>query len=192
PATLEYIQTARITVATTFEQYWEARGKNLKHNMKRQRSHLEKDGIRTSLEILTEPSHVAAAIADYGELESASWKAHGGTAVHDQNAQGRFYRSMLEGFASQGQARIYRYRFNDQVVAMDLCIEEDGTLIVLKTAHASPASNLSPAFLMRQEAFRRLFEERQVKRIEFYGRVMDWHTKWSDEVRTMYHVNHYR
>lgn len=45
---------------------------------------------------------------------------------------------------------------------------------------------------MRQEAFRKLFEEGQIRRIEFYGRVMDWHTRWSDDVRTMYHVNYYR
>jgi len=27
---------------------------------------------------------------------------------------------------------------------------------------------------------------------EFYGRVMEWHTKWSNDMRTMYHVNYYR
>ncbi|MCP5368587.1 MAG: GNAT family N-acetyltransferase, partial [Hyphomicrobiales bacterium] len=28
--------------------------------------------------------------------------------------------------------------------------------------------------------------------IEFYGPVKDWHTKWTDETRTMYHANYYR
>lgn len=27
---------------------------------------------------------------------------------------------------------------------------------------------------------------------EFYGRLMDWHTKWSDEIRTLYHVTAFR
>lgn len=190
--TLDYIQTARVTLAADFDQYWKGRGKNLKQNMKRQRSRLEKDGIKTALEILTEPADVAQAIVDYGELESASWKGKRGTAIHPQNAQGRFYGSILQSFAAQGKARMYRYRFNDKVVAMDLCIDENGTLIVLKTAHDGSLKNVSPAFLMRQEAFRRLIEERRIKRIEFYGRMMDWHTKWSDEVRTMYHLNYYR
>ena len=51
---------------------------------------------------------------------------------------------------------------------------------------------MSPAFLMRLETFRKLFDERQIKRIEFFGKLMEWHTRWSDEVRTMYHVNYYR
>ena len=42
---------------------------------------------------------------------------------------------------------------------------------------------------MRQEAFEELFEQKNVERIEFYGKVMEWHTKWSDEIRRMYHIN---
>ena len=30
----------------------------------------------------------------------------------------------------------------------------------------------------------------ELHRIEFYGRV-SWHTKWTDEVRKLYHVNVY-
>lgn len=45
---------------------------------------------------------------------------------------------------------------------------------------------------MRQEAFRKLFDGQRIKRIEFYGKLMEWHTRWSDEVRTRYHVTCYR
>ena len=51
-------------------------------------------------------------------LESAGWKAGSGTAVAPDNAQGRFYRAMLEAFAARGQARIYRYRFGDHQVTL--------------------------------------------------------------------------
>ena len=190
--TIDYIRTARVTVAGSFEEYWNARGKNLKHNMKRQRARLEKEGIKLSLDVVTDAADIAQTIADYGELESAGWKAQGGTAIHPENAQGRFYRSMLEELCRHGRGRVYRYRFNDRVVAVDLCIEADGSLIILKTTHDETLKNVSPAFLMRQEAFGRLFEEGRIRKIEFYGRLMDWHTKWTDEVRTLYHVNYYR
>jgi CelD/BcsL family acetyltransferase involved in cellulose biosynthesis len=190
--TIEYIRTARVTIDGSFEQYWNARGKNLKHNMKRQRNRLEKEGVRTTLEVVSEPDGIAQTIADYGQLESAGWKAEGGTAIHPDNAQGRFYRAMLEELCRQQRARVYRYRFNDRIVAVDLCIEADASLIILKTTHDETLKNFSPAFLMRQEAFGKLFEEGRIRKIEFYGRVMDWHTKWSDEVRSMYHINFYR
>jgi len=190
--TLDYIPTARITVSGRFEDYWSARGKNLRHNMKRQRNRLAKLDIATRLSVTTEPAQISEAIADYGKLETSGWKADEGTAVARDNAQGKFYQDLLQRFAASGAARVYRYFFNDSLVAMDLCIDHAGTLVILKTAYDENQKEFSPAMLMRQDAFDGIFHEGRTQRIEFYGRVMDWHTKWSDEIRTMYHLNYYR
>jgi hypothetical protein len=139
--TIDYIDTAHVVVAGSFDDYWNARG----------------------------------------------------TAVHAGNAQGRYYRTMLEAFCRRGKGSIYRYWIGERLAAMDLCIEDAGTIIVLKTSYdESLPSSLSPTHLMREEAMRRLFEEGGIRRIEFYGRVMGWHLRWTEQVRTMYHVNYYR
>ena len=191
--TLDYIATARILVAGSFDDYWNGRGKNLRSNLKKQRNRLAADAVATRLETVTDPQAMAAAVADYGRLESAGWKAHSGTAVDAANAQGRFYARMLEAFAHEGGARAYRYWFGERLVAMDLCILERDTIVILKTAYdESVGSAFSPALLMREEACRALFAEQRFARIEFYGRVMEWHTRWTDQVRTLYHLNHYR
>ena len=191
--TLNYIETARITITGSFDAYWDARGKNLRTNMKKQRAKLQKDGVQTRMQISRAPEDVAAAIADYGRLESAGWKAAGGTAIHPDNAQGRYYQRMLESFCRRGAGCIYRYWFDSQLVAMDLCIESPQCIIILKTTYDETVPNsLSPTLLMREEACRQLFDEARVGRIEFYGKVMEWHRRWSDEIRTMYHVTEYR
>ena len=190
--TLDYIETAWVEIEGSFDAYWEARGKNLKQNLRKARTKLQNDGVTPLLECVTDAAGVAAAIADYGVLESAGWKAEGGTAIHPDNAQGRFYRAMLENFCQQGRGRIYRYRFNDHVVAMDLCIENAGVIVILKTAYDEAFKAASPAFLMRQDQFRQFFDEGRLKRIEFYGKVMEWHTRWTDRQRTLYHVTAYR
>jgi len=191
--TLDYIQTACVSIRGTYDDYWSARGKNLRQNMKKQRNKLAKENTVTRLEILRKPEQMEQAVADYGRIESSSWKAEGGTAIHPDNAQGRFYRAMLEAFCRAGQGCVYRYYYGDRLVATDLCIEGGGALIVLKTTYdESIVDGTSPALLMRQEAFQQLFEEKRLDRVEFYGRVMEWHTKWTDEIRTMYHVNGYR
>ncbi|WP_036171715.1 GNAT family N-acetyltransferase [Massilia sp. 9096] len=193
--TLAYIDTARIDVDADggFDAYWRARGKNLRSNLKKQRNRLAADGVVTRLETLTLEADMAGAVRDYGRLESAGWKAGSGSAVDAGNAQGRFYTQMLEAFARNGQARVYRYRFGERLVAMDLCIHERDCIVILKTAYdESVPSSLSPALLMREEAVRGLFDEGSFGRIEFYGRVMEWHTRWTDAVRTLYHLNLYR
>jgi hypothetical protein len=191
--TLDYIQTARISLEGGFDGYWNSRGKNLRQNMKKQRNKLENDAVSTRLQISTRPEEVAQAIADYGRIESAGWKGEGGTAIHPQNAQGRFYQTMLEQFCRRDAGKIYRYWYNDHIAAMDLCIEGNGSIVVLKTTYDENIGGAtSPALLMRQEIFSQLFKDGKLKRIEFYGKVMEWHTKWSNELRTMYHVNKYR
>ncbi len=191
--TLDYIDTARVTLAGGFAQYWAARGKNLRANLKKQRARLVKEGIATRLQVSRDPAEMAAAVADYGRLESAGWKAGGGTAVHPDNAQGRYYRSMLEALCRRGAGSVYRYWIGEQLAAMDLCVEDAGCVVVLKTSYdESVASGLSPALLMREEACHSLFDAGRLSRIEFYGKVMEWHLRWTGEVRTLYHVNYYR
>lgn len=188
----DYIQTARISIVGSFDAYWAARGKNLRANMKKQHNKLEGEGIVPRLSIIKDASQISAAIALYGKLEAASWKASGGTAVTGGNLQGRFYTSLLERCCALGSARIYRYDYNDRLVAMDLCVAHAGTMVILKTAFDESIRSTSPAFLMRRAYLPQIFESKEFERIEFYGRVMDWHTKWTEEVRTLYHVTAFR
>jgi hypothetical protein len=190
--TLDYVETAWIDVAGSFDAYWEARGKNLRQNMRKQRNKLAEEKIAAHLDVLREASQVADAIRDYGALESAGWKAGSGTAIAVDNAQGRFYGAMLEAFCKHGASRIYRYRVDDKVVAVDLCIESGDTLAILKTTYDESYKSLSPASLLHQDAFRHVFEEGRIRRIEFYGKVMEWHKRWTENVRMLYHANYDR
>jgi CelD/BcsL family acetyltransferase involved in cellulose biosynthesis len=194
---VDYIETARIVISGGFDAYWTARGKNLRSNLKKQRNRLAQEGVVTRLEICRAPAQMARAVADYGRLETSGWKAQGGTAVAGDNAQGRFYTAMLSALAARGAASVYQYWFDGpegaRLAAMDLCVEGGGCIVILKTAYDEALGpQLSPALLMREEATRALFDEARFERIEFYGRVMEWHTRWTNDIRTMYHVNAYR
>ena len=46
--------------------------------------------------------------------------------------------------------------------------------------------------LMRRDYFEAIFNEGAIHTIEFYGPVMDWHRRLSEEMRTLYHINFYR
>lgn len=187
--TLDYIQTARVTVNDSFQDYWSQRGKNLRQNLNRQRNRLKRENTKTALKIISTPEEVKQAVTDYGKLESAGWKNSGGTAIHIDNLQGKFYCDMLTNFAQHKNTLIFQYYYDDKLVATDFCIKDDDSLIILKTTYDETITTSSPAMLMRQEEFEYIFNNRLVKKIEFYGKVMDWHTKWSQEIRTLYHTN---
>jgi Acetyltransferase (GNAT) domain len=188
----DYIDTGWIDIDGSFDDYWNARGKNLRQNMRKQRTKLAANGTHLKMQALRGHADMAAAIARYGSLESAGWKAEKGTAIHPDNAQGRFYLEMMEHASLRGEAVIYQYLFDDKVVAMNLCLERKGVLIVLKTTYDESIQNFSPAFLLREEELQEFHRDKKIKRLEYFGRLMDWHTKWTDQKRTLYHLTLYR
>lgn len=188
-STLEYITTPWLRIEGSFADYWAARGKNLRTNMKKQRDKLAAQNVVTRMEILSAEQDMALAVKDYARLESQGWKAGMGTAVSEDHPQTRFYREMLERFARLGQARVYRYFFGDRLVASELCLCADGEFVILKTTYDETTAPLSPASLLRQEMFEGLFNEGDVRRVEFYGPLKEWHTRWTADSRGIYHAN---
>lgn len=189
---VDYIETAAVTISGSFEDYWARRGKNLRQNLRRQRNRLNRESIDAKLVAVTKPGEVPAAVDAYGLLESQGWKGAEGTAVHPDNLQGRFYREMLGKHSERDETIVFQYYYGDHLVACDLCLHRNRVLVVLKTTHDECQKTSSPALLMREEVMRRLFRGGAFDRLEFYGKIMDWHTKWTPSVRLMYHVNFWR
>ena len=190
-STLDYIETAQVPVKGTFEEYWAQRGKNLRQNMRRQRNKLAREEITPTLKVIDTAAEIGESIKAYGKLESAGWKNEGNTAVNINNAQGRFYKELLERYCVKNCGVVFQFYYNDNLVATDLCINNSEYLIILKTTYDETINTTSPAILMKQDSFSYIFENKLANNIEFYGKVMTWHTKWSDSARAMYHINHY-
>jgi hypothetical protein len=160
--------------------------------MRTQRNKLSRDGLKACMDVITAPAGVAEAIGQYSQLESSGWKGAAGTAVRQGSAQGRFYQRAMEDLCRLGAGYIYRYWFDGRVVAAELHIALGETMVLLKTAYDETVEGFTPAALMREEMYRQLFAEGRIRRMEYYGRVMDWTLRWTDRTRTLFHVNAYR
>ena len=183
---------AHVDVSGDYESFWQSRGKNLRQNMRTVRNRLEKNGLSFAFKCFTHATEVRDAVQHFGRMESAGWKAEQGTAVQFESEQGRFYVELLENLSKTGSTCIYCLTFNEVIVAMDLCIQQDGSVIVLKTTYDESYHDYSPAMLLHQEILRLLMSENKFQRFEFYGKIRDWQIRLTGEVRTMYHVNLYR
>jgi hypothetical protein len=164
----------------------------MRANIRRRRRRLEEAGTAPRLVTITDPAAMAQAVEEYGALESSGWKAGGGTAIAADNAQGRFYTRMLEAYAKRGEATVYQCRYGDRLAASDLCIHRDGVIIVLKVTYDEALASTGPSFLLRHDQLQQLFDSGRFRRLEFYGKVREWHTKLTDEIRQMYHITAYR
>jgi hypothetical protein len=188
----DFVSTAWIDVAGDFESYWAERGKNLRQNLRKQRNRLAADGVVAQTRTWRQPGEMAPALVRYGALESKGWKAGQGTAIDVDNQQGRFYAALFEAAARRGEALIYEYLIDSRTVAMNLCIHRGGTLVILKTTYDESIKPLSPAFLLHEDQLRSIFASGEFQRVEYYGRVMEWHTRWTNSSRMLFHSTVYR
>lgn len=188
---VDYIDTPKLTLSGSFEDYWRVQGKEIDstHNLTKRLRRLTRLNFRMTLRVDRHPDRVAECVAQHGMLEQTGWKGREGTAVTAENQQGAFYKEMLVNFCERNEGVIYRLYFNDDMAASQLALERNGMLIFLKTAYDEKQKELSPGFLLQLEILKFLHTEGRVKRIEFYGRVRNWHAKWRAQTRTMYHIN---
>jgi CelD/BcsL family acetyltransferase involved in cellulose biosynthesis len=189
---IAYIRTASIPLQGTFDQYWQTREAGLRKNNNRLRRRMAEKGLQLEFVVLRHSNEMADAIREYGCLESKGWKAQKGTAVALDNAQGRFYQELLETFCARNEGVVYQLRVNGKLVASDLCLVRKDMLVLLKTAYDEEWSVYSPSFLLREDIVRLLYAEGTVQTYEFYGPLMDYQLRWTDQVRTLYHVTCYR
>jgi hypothetical protein len=190
--TLDYINTSRIDVSGSFEDYWKARGRYYIDDLRRQTRRLQEQGIEMEFVTDRDPSRMGECVRDYGRLEAVGWKGEEGTAVTAENRQGLFYREVLESFSEKGEAVVYRLMFNGKTVASDLCLKRNRMLVVLKIAYDETSKGFSPGKFIHREILRNLFAEGNISTLEWYGRVHDWQTRLGSTTRTMFHVNFYR
>jgi Acetyltransferase (GNAT) domain len=189
---LDYIQTARISLGGTFQEYWAGREDRLRKNNDRLRRRMAEKGLRLDFTVVRDPADVEEGIRDLGRLESKGWKAKEGTAVSADNAQGRFYQALLEDFCARGEGVIYQLRIDDHVVATDICVARGEMLVLLKTAYDEDRSIYSPAFLLREDIVRDLYSGGRIRTYEFYGPLMEYQLRWTRNIRTLYHLTCFR
>jgi hypothetical protein len=189
---LPHARTVGITLDTDFDLYWKGRSVKLRENMARQLRNLERAGLTPRLVTRRQHMEMAAAVAAHGDLESGGWKAGQGTAIHCDNAQGRFYTEVLERFADDGRVRAFQLFFNDTLAASQFAIEQNGMMVLLKTAHREEYSRHSPGRMLDYFMLKELFAERRLRVVEFYTNASQGDSRWATFSRDIVHVNVYR
>ncbi len=192
---MPYITTGNRPIPENFDDYFKSLGKNMRQNYNKVNNRAARAEDKLSWHKVDTRETVKQAILEYGEIESAGWKNEKGTAISPDNEQGQFYLKALSEMADKGQACCWYFLINDQKVAVDLCIQKDDCLIILKTTYNEEFNKQSPALMLKLEMLKHYTENKQtegISNIEFYGKAMEWHKRLDSELREIVHVTWYK
>jgi len=192
--TCDYITTGRLDVMTNFDDFFASLGKNMRQNYNKVINRCKKNELPLQALLVTQSQQMEEAVKQFGEFESSGWKGETGTAVNLANTQGKFYRDLLQDYAERNSAEVWYYSVDDTVVAADLCIKSDNTLVILKTAYNEQFKKLSPALQLKFEIFRHHANQEVPNRlmnIEFFGKAMEWHKRFNSQLRPIKHFSYF-
>jgi CelD/BcsL family acetyltransferase involved in cellulose biosynthesis len=171
--------TIGVAAGLRFDEYWNARPKNLKANIRRYFNRLEKEFAPPTLTRASESESMKDGVARFGTLESAGWKGAAGTAVSADNAQGAFYTDVLQRFAATGQAAIYHLEVAGQTVASRLIIDCPTMSVILKTTYDEAFARIAPGRIQLYRLIEDQLTHRPQQTIEFYTNATRDQKEWA-------------
>jgi CelD/BcsL family acetyltransferase involved in cellulose biosynthesis len=180
--------TIAADLADGFDAYWEARSRSLRKNMRRYQNRVESAGAPLELRTLESAPQVLEGLRRYGLLESAGWKGARGTAIHPDNAQGRFYADVLGGFAASGDALVAELLLGERPIASRLCVRSGGMLVILKTTYDETAAEFAPGRLLLLRLLQWVAQERRAGVVEFYTNATEEQRAWATDEREIFHL----
>ncbi len=190
--TVPYATTMSIDMNQSFAAYWQARPSKLRSNIGRYTRRLDKIEGGWSFRELNAPADIEAAVVEYGRLEGRGWKGAEGSAIGDDNEQGRFYRAVMRNFAALGRAHVFELRLGGQLIASRMGVDSGGMLVFLKTAYDEQHSEIAPGRILLHLTLERAFLMQGLTQAEFYTNASADQLQWCTESRAIGHVNCHR
>ncbi|HEY7004460.1 MAG TPA: GNAT family N-acetyltransferase [Gaiellaceae bacterium] len=164
-----------------WETYWRGRSKNLRRGLERGRRALG-DGL--SYDLATGDDGLDDRLAEILRLEAAGWKARRGTAIVSRPRTEAFYTEVARWAARRGWLRFLSLRLGDRTIAMQLALEHDGVLYLLKGGFDPAYAKFSPGNLLLRATLERAFSA-DVHRCELLGDAEPYKLAWTEACRDM-------
>ncbi len=191
-SSLAHSLTVNIALDGSFEDYWQARSRNLRKNLRRTRKRATDEELAAELTVHETQPALREALQRYAQMESQGWKAAEGTAIDTTTRQGRFYGDVVQAFGAVGRAAIYELYNGQRLTASQIVIFSEPMMVTLKITHDETMRHLSPGRVLDYMLLERAYAERRHEVVEFYTNASPEQTTWGTGTRTISHVTLYR
>jgi CelD/BcsL family acetyltransferase involved in cellulose biosynthesis len=170
-----------IELAGTWDSYWASLPAKFRSNVRNRLTRLKQIG-EPRLEVLTDKSAIADALAEAWRLEASGWKDQEGTSITANPAVQRFYTLLADRAVDQGWLRLLFLAVGDRRIAVSYSAVYDDRLFLIKTGHDREHHTCSPFKLLTYFAAQDGFA-RGLREIDFLGDTESWKQEWTPAAR---------
>jgi len=145
--------------------------------------------VRT--EVIAPKEHELDRLLDLAfDIEARSWKGEAGTALARDTVRANFFRRYAHQVCQQGILRFNYLHIGDAVAAMQIAVEQDGALWLLKVGYDAEFARCSPGSLLIADTIK-YAADKKLKSYEFLGVSESWTRVWTEQERDTVSVRVY-
>lgn len=152
--------------------------------LKRKCRRLDEQGIVTLVEI-KEPQEIEKELSYFYEIEDSGWKGTRATSLK-RSYYGEFYQKLAFHLVSEDKFRLYFLQVNNENVAGIYAIIDRGILYLIKIGYLNAFSAFSPSNVLFYRVFEKLFTEKKISKIDFYGPYHRYQQIFGNQTRKKY------
>jgi GNAT acetyltransferase-like protein len=123
-------------------------------------------------------------------VEARSWKGAAGTALSNDPVRGGHLRRFASWASGAGILRICMLHIGEATAAIQIAVEHNSALWLLKIGFDPEFANCSPGNLLLAESIRYAVN-RKLSSLEFLGTVEPWTRVWTDHERKCVSLRYY-
>lgn len=164
-----------VDVAENFEGYL-ARLGNLRRNLKRYRTRLDRKGL-VSITVKQAVPGEEKYFSEFMQLEASGWKGVEGTAISDSPWLTNFYTALVRKFAEQERLEWHFLQVNGRLVAAGLGLHCSASLMLPKIAFDENYADCMPGNLLTEAVIKDAFSRPDVHEINHMS-DQQWHRAW--------------
>lgn len=133
------------------------------------------------------PAALEGALEDFFKVEASGWKKDTGTAILQDPALVRFYRSLVRDYGPRGTCRINVLRLDGQAIAAQFGLISGRTLHLLKIGYSAEHASLAPGNLIMRETISRVCADPALDRLSFVTHPT-WAHHWKPHLTPIEYV----
>lgn len=182
-------ETGSIATGCHFADYYANIPVRARKNLERRIRKANAEIGPVGLDVWTAPERVDEFLQLYSASEMRGWKGAAGSAVRLDDAQGRFYRDLLEAAARQQALRMFVLRFGDRPAAQQIAIESEGITYFLKTTYDEALAPYAPGVIQRYMILQWSHaQDPSVRNFEIYGQIKEAIAPFVTGQRFIFHL----
>lgn len=137
-----------------------------------------------------EEQNVEEMLPHFYDIEDKSWKGREGTSLK-RSYYGEFYKKLAIYFSKENKFRLYLLQLNNEYIAGVYAIIDQGICYLLKIGYVDDYYKYSPSQVLNYLLFENLFENKESKKIDFFGPYYDYQKFFGKQTRKKYNFTVY-